>query len=249
MSKKAALLIVTALFLSSAATIYAEQGSGKEGNDKQGKNIEKQERIGGQNEEKDVLKENREAIKEEIRVERDAFKKAQKTMKRDFDGSKSAEMEANKEAFKTKIASLTDQKKKLTAERVDAKLASANEKKSTKMDSALTRLLEILNRLIDKANAAKSAGKDTAAVETAIVNAKAALATAQTAVDAQKAKTYTATVTDEASLGQSFSTTFKQLRTDLDGVHEKVKDAKKAVKSVAIELVKLEAGVSVTPTP
>jgi hypothetical protein len=238
MQRKALIFILLSLFAVSVAPAYAENTSDYKPQDPT------------------EWKEKRDAIKQEVRKERAEFKaeiREYKSERKAFVGSISAEMkakmQASKDEFRAKIASLKDERKKLTAERVDTKLASTNQKHTDRMSDALVRLQEILNRLIDRTNEAKAAGKDTTAVETAINSAKTAIAAAETAVDAQKAKTYTAAVTDESTLGESFSTTFKQLKTDLEAVHEKVKAAKTAVKQVAVEIIKVEAGAVVTPTP
>jgi hypothetical protein len=243
MQRKAIFVVLTAIFLSSASVVSAENGKDdvlKESNRK----MEKMQTM--------ELKENRDEMKAEIRATREEFKKEiqeYKSERRASEGTKSAELKAaidtRREEFRTKIATLKDEQKKLTAGKVDTKLTSINEKKTSKMSQALVRLQEILNRLIDKTNVAKAAGADTAAVETAINNAKTAIAAAEAAVSAQEAKTYTAPVTDESTLGSAFSTTLKQLRTDLDTVHATIKAAKTAVRQVAVELAKVE--VSVTP--
>ncbi len=163
--------------------------------------------------------------------------------------SMKVQKQTEKDAFKAKIASLKDERKKISADKIDTKLAGSNQTQTTKMSEALTRLQEILNKLIDKTNEQKAAGKDTTAVETAINNAKTAITTAQSAVAAQAAKTYTANVTDEATLQQNFGTTFAQLRSDLQTTHEKVKLSKDAVKQVAIELMKLESEKAATNDP
>lgn len=160
-----------------------------------------------------------------------------------------AQMQTEKESFKSKIASMKDTNKKMSAEKIDAKLASTNQTQTTKMSEAITRLQEILNKLIDRTNEQKTAGKDIAATETAINNAKAAITTAQTAVAEQAAKTYTANISDETTLKQNFSTTLTQLKGDLQTTHEKVRLAKDAVKQVAIELKKLENSTPVTNDP
>lgn len=226
MQRKLLLVALTTIFLSSAVPSYAVQDIDDPSRESQMEMKQKQ------------IKEKTAELRAEIKDKRSDYKIEQKTMRKDFNGSQSAELKAamlaNKEAFRAKIATLRDEQKKVKAESIDVKLAAANQNKTDQMGKALVKLQEILNRLIDKANTAKTAGSDTTEVETAITAAKAAIATAEAALVAQKAKTYTATITDEASLGKSFSTTFTQLRTDLNAVHETIKSAKKAVRDVAV---------------
>lgn len=253
MQKKLVVLVLAALALS-ATPAYAIQGNDNN-SDNKGPRMERAE--------KDVLIENRNAFKEEMKANRRELKaqiQQYKLERKELMSSKSAEMkatmDAKKEEFKAKIAAIKDSKKKITAERVDEKLALINTKQTDVMSKAVVRLQELLNKFIDRTNAAKGTGVDTSEVEAAIANAKTALSAAEASIAAQKAKTYTADVTDETSVGKAFSTELKQLRSDLKVTHDSVKAAKKAVREVAMELMKVSADVTPsqpteepTPTP
>lgn len=237
MQKKAFLLTILALFSIGLAPAYAQDGA----DDSRSEMKKDRDTF------KADMRKDRDDFKAEMDAKRDQFKKEVEAKRKSF----KAEAEANRNAFKAKIQSINDSRKKTIAQNLDTKLASINEARTEHMSEALIRLQEILNRLIDRTNEAKANGADTASVETAINSAKTAITNAQSAVATQKAKTYTASITDEASLGASFKTTIQLLRSDLQTVHNSVKAAKTAVKQVAVELAKVEVipTETVTPTP
>lgn len=263
MQKKSIVLLLSIAFLASAASVYAEPG--KQDVIKE-RDVRKPERMQEQMTTKELSAEGEKQMKViqtmeasqmnrlegnrgGIREAREEFKQEMRIMKLEMKndaGTRSAElrakMEAEKAAFKQKLATLTDDRKASMAAKIDTKLVSINENRTAKMTNALSKLQEILNRLIDRANAAKTAGMDTTAVEAAIVKAKASLTAAETAVTAQKAKTYTAVISGDATLPQNFGSVFKQLQTDLQTAYTAFKTAKTDVKQVASELRKLQPG-------
>lgn len=269
MQKKSIVLLLTVALLSSAAMAHAEQG--KQDVVKE-RDVRKAERMEQKMTTKELTEEGEKQLqviqtmeasdmnrlegnRGGIREARDEFKQEMRIMKMEMKadaGSRSADfkarMEAEKAAFRQKLATLTDDRKASIAAKIDTKLVSINEKRTAKMTNVLAKLQEILNRLIDRANTAKTAGQDTTAVEAAIVKAKASLTAAEAAVTAQKAKTYTAVISSESTLPQNFGSVFKQLQSDLQTTYTAIKTAKTDVKQVASELRKLQAGTVVTPT-
>ncbi|MBA3724390.1 MAG: hypothetical protein H0W89_05910 [Candidatus Levybacteria bacterium] len=227
MQRKVTLLLFMALFLVTASPLHAEEITGTPSRDEiraERENIKKE------------VKEKREETKKEIKQ----FKSENRQEVEKMRDEMKATRQADKEAFKAQLSALKDERKKTTAERIDTKLVSINDKRTESMADSLTRLKEILNRLINKTNEAKAAGADTTATETAINNAKTSITAAETAIATQKNKTYTATVGDEASLGKSFSATYKLLKADLGKTKETLKASKDAVKNVATALKAVE---------
>lgn len=141
-------------------------------------------------------------IKETVAAKREAAKEAIKT---------------KREEFKTKLNTIRDGKKKVLVERIDAKLANANAKHTDRFAQVLSNLQAILDKIstdVDK------------------TNAQAAIDAANTAVEAQAAKTYTITISTETALRSDVGAVTSQLRLDLSATHKLVIDAKQAVQAL-----------------
>ena len=121
---------------------------------------------------------------------------------------------------------IKDERKKKIVERVEAKMAEINKRRTDMMLAQLNKMSEILVK-------AKARGADTATAEAAIASAK-------TAVEAQAGKPYTVEITTEDKLKIKVGEAMKALKTDLQAVHQKVVDARKATS---------DAISSVRPTP
>ena len=157
------------------------------------------------------------------------------------------ERKENREEFKAKLAELKDENKKEVVERIDTRLTTLNTNMTDHFNKVLARLTEILNKIETRTNTAKTNGKDTSAVEAAIVSARTAISTAQAAVTTQKGKTYVITINTESTLRSDVSTVVQSLRTDLKALKEVVQSARKAVISAAVAFG--HAMGTVTPTP
>lgn len=155
------------------------------------------------------------------------------------------EMKIARDDFKLKLQSISDTRKKNVVERIDTRLNNANQKHTDKMAKNLDTLSSILERVSTKAATLKSEGKDTTAVDAAIVNAQTAITTAQTAVTAQAGKDYILTITDETTLGQTISPVVTQFRTDITAAHQTVIAARLAV----TEAAKVQKAAMETATP
>lgn len=159
-----------------------------------------------------------------------------------------SEVKANREELRLKLDELKDTRKKMVAQKVDEKLARANQQSTDRMAAALERLDKLLDKFSSRAAALEAEGEDTAEVDTAISEAESAITVAETAVTYQAAKVYTPEVVDENSLRSSFGQTVKQLRNDLKATHDIVKAAKQKVIDVARALAKLHPSVSSIPS-
>ena len=143
--------------------------------------------------------------------------------------------------FKEKLEQLKDTRKKQIAKRADEKLAKVNQNSTERMNSAIEKLETLLEKFATRAAAQKTEGKDTAEVDAAIVAAKDAIADAKEAVVTQAAKVYTADLSDEGTLKNTFGQAMSDLRKDLKATHDVVKLAKEKVMDVARALAKLRA--------
>ena len=123
---------------------------------------------------------------------------------------------AKREEFKQKVENIRDERKKKIVERVDAKLAEINKRRTDAMTRHLDKMSEILAKV-------KLRGGDTTAAEAAVAEARSAVAV-------QAAKTYTITISTEDKLKINVGETMKVLMTDLRNLHEeKIVPARKAV--------------------
>lgn len=127
---------------------------------------------------------------------------------------------------------MRDARKKLVVERVQERLNNVNERRTEHFLNVLERLSTILDKIESRTEKAKTEGKEVAAIESAITSARTAILTAQSAVGAQKAKTYEITVTDDRTAKGEVEATVKQLHADLKSVYDTVVAARQAVHNV-----------------
>ena len=169
-------------------------------------------------------------------------------MKKDAMQDYKAARQAALQDFKTKIAGIKDERKKAIATNIDTRIANANENLTAKMDAALDKLSQIIERLKTKSAALIGEGKDTTELDAAIAEAETAITNAQTAVDTQMAKIYTANVTTDETLGSVIGAMVRLFKSDIQSTHNAVKDAHKAVRAAWVAGAKL-SGDGTTATP
>lgn len=148
--------------------------------------------------------------------------------------------QAKREAFQEKLATIKDEQKKSLAENIDTRLATINKNRTDEMSRALSRLQEYTDRLTSLAEIAKSEGKDTTALDTAIQIVETDLENAQDAITTQAGKEYIATVTTDAALRTAFSTIVKQLKTDLLATHKTLETAREDLRKAVLEWEKIK---------
>lgn len=161
--------------------------------------------------------------------------------------TRSTAMQAKRQAFMEKVATIKDTQKKMLVEKIDSKASDINKKKTAQMSQALTRMNAIVTELSTKSALAKEQGQSTVKLNTAITTAQAAIKTAEAAVEAQMAKEYTPTITTEATLKTTVGATIKTLQTDLRNTHAAVANAKQKVILAIVELKTLNGNPSEKP--
>lgn len=150
--------------------------------------------------------------------------------------------------LKEKLKVVKDEKKKTIVEGLDTKISALNVKLTEKIGEQLTKMSDLVIRLSERADKAKTEGLVVAQFETDIVLAKTAIATAQTAVTAQASKVYAVTVTTEANLKTDLGAVQQQMRADLKVVQDLLGLAKEAVRKAGGSLatiLKAQASVKV----
>lgn len=161
---------------------------------------------------------------------------------------RSEDRQEKRAEFKEKLADIKDERKQEIVEKIDTNLITLNTKWVSKWNEVLTRLSSIIVKIETRTETLKANGKDTTEIEDAIASAKSSIETAQAAVTAQEAKTYTITISDEDSLGQSVKTTINDFHNDIKNTRDTVNDARKAVMKI-LPLLKGKSTPEETETP
>ena len=151
--------------------------------------------------------------------------------------------------FQEKLSGMSDERKKSLIQRIDAKLTELNNRRTTHMLNALTRLEAILAKIQEEAEVVKAGGATTTTLDAAITEAQAALTTAKEAVMAQQAKDYAIELTTEAQARATVGKSVSGLQADLRTTRQAVIAAKQAVKNAAMELAKLRPVPTAQTTP
>lgn len=130
---------------------------------------------------------------------------------------------------------IKSEKKRVVLKRIETKMAAINKKRTDRWVALLDKLSSFLNSIREKQAAAKSAGRDTASLDVAILAAKSAIDRAKEAVATQAAKQYILEVTDQPTLRQQVGAVMSKLQRDLRDTHKVVVEAKQAVSRAAQE--------------
>lgn len=132
-------------------------------------------------------------------------------------------------ALKEKLQKFKDKVKASRVENLNENMNTINTRRTTEMQQVLTKISLMLERIKSKTEEAGSAGKDVAAVNTAIANLEKEWKEADAAVKAQLEKDYTIEVTSETTVKEDASIVRSSLKNDLQSVHTQVVQAKQAL--------------------
>lgn len=138
-------------------------------------------------------------------------------------------MATREAALKAKLDAFRDKKKATAAARISENLNRINDKQTEQMLKHLDKMTSILNRLEDRVNRSTPDIKDATLAQIAIADAKAAIATASSAVKDQSEKDYTVEVSSESKVRADFKKVRDMLHADLKSIRESVIKAKQAV--------------------
>ncbi|MDO8661180.1 MAG: hypothetical protein Q7K43_04780, partial [Candidatus Woesearchaeota archaeon] len=143
-----------------------------------------------------------------------------------------AEMQALRVQFKERVQTIKDTRKQGVTQKLDADIARANLKHTTKFNEVLARLQRMLDKIAPDAKDPKTLSD--------IKSAQAKIDLAKVAVANQAAKEYTIEITDETTLRKNVGTTISQFRQDLMQVHKLVIDARQAVQVLRTDKVMIK---------
>lgn len=128
-----------------------------------------------------------------------------------------------------RLAQFKDQRKAKIVERINTVLNRINEKITSAMDKHVDKMSELLDKLEDRVAKKGQEGKDTTAADTAIASASAKIASASAAIDAQKLKDYTITISSESAARADAKAARDKLHSDLAALRRIIIDAKQSV--------------------
>lgn len=164
-------------------------------------------------------------LREEIDEKRAEFEARVKEAREE----REVKIEEKRAELRERVAQIQDAQKRRVVERIDQKIDELNKRLTNHWISALERMEELLAKLSSRADKAEENGNDVSATRAAVERAKAAIATARAAVEAQAAKTYAIDFTDETTLGEAISAAQHALRNDLQSVRETLVAARQAI--------------------
>lgn len=148
--------------------------------------------------------------------------------------ARTPEAETKKVQLKERLEKVRNEQKKKIVERISQQTNELNARMMNHFSQVLIRLEKVLANIVSRVDKAEANKWDVSAVRAMIVSAKEVITSAKTAIETQKAKTYTPEITgDEEKLKIEVGEARKALHGDLVIVKEKVKAAQEFVKAVA----------------
>lgn len=177
----------------------------------------------------------REEAKNQIEQKREEVKNAVEAKRQTLKTT----IETEREALKNRLKAVRDEKKKQAVERIYTTLNAINERMTDHFLNVLDQVEDVLDRVQSRSDKAKANGLDVSSVQTAIDEAHRAIEAGRTIVREQAAKSYSITVTDEATLRENAKSVKEQLRKDLEAVKDAVKAARDSVRVAAVALAQI----------
>lgn len=204
----------------------------------------------------------REAVREEIKNMREGAKKAvadlrtERAEKRAQFKKELAEaqdalrkrVQEKKDELKKNLVKIKDEKKRTIVENVYEQMTKLSETRTARFADALEKLEAVAERIKARAEQAKAAGRDIAAVEAALVEAVKAIDAAGLVVKAQAGQIYKIGVDGEATLKTKVGNVRKVLHEDLKKAEDAVKAAREKMHAAAVALGATETPASAAAT-
>lgn len=168
-----------------------------------------------------------------------------------FHASREAFLKEKKERheqFKEKLQTIKNEKKKVTLEKLETKIASISAKRTASMTNTLQKLQEIMGKITQNEQTLKQQGVDTTPSQEAIKNAQEALTAAEEAITTQSTKDYSIPLENEESAKSNVGSAIKVLQADLKDTHKKLLAAKKAIWQAHRAVRKLSKTAKISPS-
>ncbi len=183
----------------------------------------------------DVIKQKREEFVGMIEAERKEFKERFEAQRAEFETKvqeRRAELEANVERIR-------DEKKREALIRVDENLNDLSKRMLERFSSALEQIERVLANIVTRADKADAGGQDVSAVRTAVENAKMAISSARSSIEAQAPKVYSFSINTEETLRSDVAAARDALKGDLQIVKNAVDAARTATHAAATALAQI----------
>ena len=136
---------------------------------------------------------------------------------------------AKRQEFQEKLAELKSARKQKIVENTDERISKINETRTDRLSEHLNTMSEILDRVEAKAGDLD----DSTHIDEAIEQARAAIETAQSAVEAQAGNEYIVAITDEEELQTVVKAVVDEFKADMKALIGLVKDAHKETREAA----------------
>ena len=159
------------------------------------------------------------------------------------------EMKDKKMEIRKDLRKVKDEGKRSAAEKISEELIALNEKRLKQFSRSLDELERVWSNTSERANKKAGKGFDVTSVNTAIEQAKADVAAARAAIEAQKGKVYKVEAATDGALKEAIKTVRKSLEIDLKAVQDLVKKARESTHKAATTLAKLRKEKKVSPSP
>lgn len=140
-------------------------------------------------------------------------------------------------ALRTKLAAFKNQRKAKLAEKINDTLSKINTRRTEQMVQHLQKMSELLTKVEERTAGATG---DKTNLNKSLTAAKAAISSAQTAVQAQSIKTYTIIVNTEQTVKADSKDARDMLHTDLKTSHDLVITARQAVAKAITDAITLK---------
>lgn len=145
--------------------------------------------------------------------------------------------------IREKLSKFKDKAKANRTENINKNLNNINKRWTNAMSQNLERMSKILEKLKIKAEEAATAGKDVAALNSAIGDAEVAWDEADLALKAQMETDYSIDVNTEATVKEDATIARNALRTDLKSAHKKIVEARQALAdAIQVAINSLQGG-------
>lgn len=168
----------------------------------------------------------------EILKSREEFKAQMETRKVELQ----AKIDVKREELKKKLAGIKNEKKIALSLNINDKFQALNKKAVERLAESVDRQEDAVKRLKERMSNPAFSSQNNSSVSVQIANAETKIAEVRAKLTAQSAKVYTVNVTTEAALKANTEAQRLALRSDIDVLHDSIKDVSELIRSAAKDL-------------